>query len=115
MTTVEDSEGHVLITAADRKTKAFAIAMIFVPKIIIAVYLWLLGARWLIATTSFQDLLLNAVALAFITELDELVYQALVPDDIHVLVQSYKIAKPSLPEPDDLKQLDGKLSANKPL
>lgn len=109
MTAVEDSDGNVLVTAADRKTKGIAIGLILVPKVAIAVYLWWLGARWLVATTSFQELLLNAVALAFITELDELIYMALVPEDIQVLVQSYKLEKPRLRETVELNTLDLKL------
>jgi len=90
---VEDSGEYVVLTAADRKTKAATIGLILIPKIVIAVSLWWLGARWLVATTCFQDLLLNAVALAFITELDELLYHALVPEDIQVLVRSYKVSR----------------------
>mmetsp|Transcript_117225 Transcript_117225/g.338908 ORF Transcript_117225/g.338908 Transcript_117225/m.338908 type:complete len:138 (-) Transcript_117225:210-623(-) len=55
---------------------------------------WWLGARWLLSTTCFQDLLLNGVALAFVTELDELIYMALMPDDIKEMVQDFKIAVP---------------------
>jgi len=69
-------------------------------------YLWVLGARWLAATTSFQDLLLNAVALAFITELDELLYHALVPEDIQVLVRSYKLSLVVGPEAVDGEATD---------
>merc|ERR1712217_450931 len=93
MTVVEDDDDNVVLTAADRRTKGIVIGTILVPKVVIAIYLWWLGARWLVATTSFQELLLNAVALAFITELDELIYLAMVPEDIQMLVQSYKIAR----------------------
>merc|ERR1712217_588658 len=95
MTVVEDDDDNVVLTAADRRTKGIVIGTILVPKVAIATCLWWLGARWLVATTSFQELLLNAVALAFITELDELIYTAMVPEDIQVLIQSYKIAKAS--------------------
>jgi len=91
---VEARDGSVLLVAADAKTKAFALITIFMPKVLIAVMLWWLGASWLVATTSFQSLLLNAVALAFVTELDELIYTVLVPEDIKATVQSYAIARP---------------------
>lgn len=64
------------------------------PEVVIAVVLWWLGSSWLVSTTSFQDLLLNAVALAFVTELDELIYKVLVPEDIKATVQSYAISRP---------------------
>jgi len=90
---IEKSEDAMLTTAAALRTKVAVVWFIFAPKIAIAVYLWWLGARWLTSTTNFQDLLLNAVALAFITELDELMYKVIVPEDIQALVGMYKIAR----------------------
>lgn len=91
---VEARDGIVLLVAANSKTKAFALSTILLPKVVIAVVLWWLGSSWLVSTTSFQDLLLNAVALAFVTELDELIYKVLVPEDIKATVQSYAISRP---------------------
>jgi len=87
----EDDAETVVLVGATKLAKAFALGMILIPKIVIACLLWWLGARWLVATTSFQDLLLNAVALAFITELDELIYMSLMPGDIQAMVQTFKI------------------------
>jgi hypothetical protein len=42
------------------------------------VLLWI-GARWLVATNGFTDLLLNAIALEFILDLPELIYACVVP------------------------------------
>jgi len=95
-TVVEESEEHdcVILTHADSVTKSSVIVFILLPKLLIAMSCWWLGARWLLSTTCFQDLLLNAVALAFVTELDELLYFALIPDEIKESVQSTKIAIP---------------------
>jgi len=93
-TKVETTDDTVVATSASLQTKATVICCVLLPKIGIACYLWLLGARWLVATTSFQDLMLNAVALSFITGLDELIYSAVIPEDIKALVQMYKIARP---------------------
>jgi len=93
-TKVETTDDTVVATSASLQTKATVICCVLLPKIGIACYLWLLGARWLVATTSFQDLMLNAVALSFITGLDELIYSAVFPEDIKALVQMYKIARP---------------------
>jgi len=82
---VEDGDDVVMLKAC-RSIKAGAIAVISIPKITIVVLVWWLGARWLVATTAFQDLLLNAVALAFITELDELIYMCLVPEEVKAMV-----------------------------
>lgn len=43
-----------------------------------SVLLWI-GCRWLLATISFQDVLLNAVALEFVLNLHELIYSAAAP------------------------------------
>jgi hypothetical protein len=93
LTEVEFCEENVLTVAASKRTKGLVVGFVLVPKVLIAIYLWWLGARWLTATTCFQDLMLNAVALAFITELDELIYMVIVPEDIKALVQLYKITR----------------------
>eukprot|EP00443_Scrippsiella_acuminata_P048507 CAMPEP_0115187034 /NCGR_PEP_ID=MMETSP0270-20121206/10288_1 /TAXON_ID=71861 /ORGANISM="Scrippsiella trochoidea, Strain CCMP3099" /LENGTH=434 /DNA_ID=CAMNT_0002600175 /DNA_START=164 /DNA_END=1466 /DNA_ORIENTATION=- len=109
-TEVDFCDGNVLTTAASRRTKISIVVFVLVPKVMIAMYLWLLGARWLTATTGFQDLILNAVALAFITELDELIYAVVVPEDIQGLVRMYKITRQCcdspLPIPGALKDVE---------
>jgi len=94
LTVVENMDGTVVLKEANWKAKAFVLATTLIPKVFIALVLWWLGACWLAATNSFKDLLLNAVALAFVTELDELIYQVLVPEDIQAMVLSYRIARP---------------------
>eukprot|EP00429_Kryptoperidinium_foliaceum_P065447 CAMPEP_0176061056 /NCGR_PEP_ID=MMETSP0120_2-20121206/30437_1 /TAXON_ID=160619 /ORGANISM="Kryptoperidinium foliaceum, Strain CCMP 1326" /LENGTH=411 /DNA_ID=CAMNT_0017394607 /DNA_START=79 /DNA_END=1314 /DNA_ORIENTATION=+ len=96
---LKKEEDTIILKGASMRAKALAIALIPMPKIIIACMLWWLGARWLVATTSFQDLLLNAVALAFVTEMDELMYAACMPGDVQTMVQMFKIESPP---PDDI-------------
>jgi len=84
-------EQHVTLTHASRCTKFVVMLFIFTPKVTIGMLLWWLGARWLSATPSFEDLVLNAVALAFIVELDELIYHTAVPEDVMKLVEVYRI------------------------
>jgi len=87
----DDDEKCVRLTHARPFVRTLVIFFILVPKIIIGLVLWWLGARWLSATPSFEDLLLNAVALAFIVELDELMYQTVVPADVQWMVDIHKI------------------------
>jgi len=94
VTQVDVDGDDVILSGASRSTKAVAICAIIVPKFCIVVFVWWLGSRWLVATTSLQDLLLNAMALAFITELDEMIFMCLIPDDIKAMVQTFKIASP---------------------
>jgi len=59
--------------------KVLLLFFIFVPRLIMDVILCWLGCRWLTATDSFTDVLLNAMALEFILLLKDLVYTASVP------------------------------------
>lgn len=79
---LRDDDGLLVVEAASREVKAFVFGLILLPKFAIAVVLWWLGASWLTATTSFGDLVLNAVALAFITDVDEIFYRSLVAQEL---------------------------------
>jgi hypothetical protein len=59
--------------------KAAITLLVIIPRIGITLYLLWLGCRWLLATNSFENLILNAVALAFVLDLKEVLYFTLVP------------------------------------
>merc|ERR1712232_1326061 len=46
--------------------KGVLVAIVFLPQILITLFLLWLGSRWLVATADLADLLLNAVALEFV-------------------------------------------------
>lgn len=52
---------------------------VVLPKLLIAAILMFIGCRWLCATESFSDLILNALALEFVIGVDELVYDNFAP------------------------------------
>merc|ERR1712136_682472 len=52
---------------------------LFLPKLLVTFILLWLGCRFLVASMSFGDILRNAVALAFILGLPELLFRVLVP------------------------------------
>jgi len=59
--------------------KSAIVVLVIIPQVCItAVLLWL-GCRWLLATSDFPCLILNAVALEFVLCLKDLIYNALVP------------------------------------
>merc|ERR1712007_369539 len=60
---------------------------------ICGVLLWM-GCRWLVATTNFGDLILNAVALVFVVELKDFMYMILVPSRNKRDLQNTNIAPP---------------------
>jgi len=94
-TSSKEDDNETAATHASIHVKAVVMGFLLIPKVVISCFLWWLGARWLAATPSFQDLILNAVALAFIMELDELIYETVVPRDVMQLVQDYKVARPN--------------------
>eukprot|EP00397_Hematodinium_sp_SG-2012_P042015 GEMP01046391.1.p1 GENE.GEMP01046391.1~~GEMP01046391.1.p1 ORF type:complete len:321 (+),score=43.28 GEMP01046391.1:172-1134(+) len=89
-----------LVDAMSVWMKRIIMTTIYLPKFVIAITLWLLGARWLTATQSFEDLILNAVALGFILELDELIHDAMLSDTQKVDLSRWKL-KQELPEDED--------------
>jgi len=52
----------------------------------ICLVLLVYGSLWLIATTHIPDLVLNAIALSFITRIDEIMYVT-IPRELRTLVQ----------------------------
>eukprot|EP00929_Paragymnodinium_shiwhaense_P050365 TRINITY_DN25350_c0_g1_i1.p1 TRINITY_DN25350_c0_g1~~TRINITY_DN25350_c0_g1_i1.p1 ORF type:complete len:331 (-),score=65.27 TRINITY_DN25350_c0_g1_i1:236-1228(-) len=60
---------------------------ITLPKILIVVGLFLLGVEWLASTKMPGDLILNALALAFVVNIDEQLYQALIPATVKEKMQ----------------------------
>lgn len=61
----------------------FAICLI---QSVIALSLLIAGLEWLVATTEIVDLLLNGVALSYIMDLDELIYNVFIPTKLSTLI-----------------------------
>merc|ERR1740123_1124412 len=53
--------------------------IMFLPRMTVDIILIWLGCRWLVATSSFADVLLNAMALEFLLVFKDLFYTAIVP------------------------------------
>merc|ERR1719235_3130342 len=75
----KEEEGKVVIKGLTVGLKGGIVIFIMIPRILIAVTLLWLGCRWLAATQSFADILLNSVGLEFILLLKESLYIALAP------------------------------------
>jgi len=94
VSSIDQDDGNDIdlkLEAASCRVKCSIFVIILLPKLAIAFFLWWLGARWLIATTSLTDLILNCAALTFILNTDELVYETLVPLHIKRMSHTYKI------------------------
>ena len=61
-------------------------------RVSVAVSLFAVGMFWLLNTASGQDLIVNAAALSFVLDLDELVYVAMLTDAAKGLVRKNQIA-----------------------
>lgn len=70
--------------------------VVFIPWLSISVVLWWIGARWLLATNNFNDLIMNAIALEFVIVLKEMAYKSFMPKSSKVDL-SNTIIKPSVP------------------
>lgn len=75
-------DGEVAETHIVGLTRCVRLALymfVVIPKLLIAAILMFIGCRWLCATESFSDLILNALALEFVIGVDELVYDNFAP------------------------------------
>jgi len=68
--------------------------LVILPKLSICLVLWGIGLRWLTATTSFPDLILNALALEFVIDIDEHILEYFLPSHCAASVASTKFAYP---------------------
>eukprot|EP00930_Biecheleria_cincta_P063119 TRINITY_DN4861_c0_g1_i2.p1 TRINITY_DN4861_c0_g1~~TRINITY_DN4861_c0_g1_i2.p1 ORF type:complete len:422 (-),score=77.51 TRINITY_DN4861_c0_g1_i2:45-1310(-) len=98
---VVEGDGETQIIVGLTKTMKAALATTcIIPRWVIDVYLLWLGCRWLAATPSFSDLLLNSVALEFIVLLKDALYTGVVPDrnkraTQNTLVQPWQKTEPA--------------------
>jgi len=78
---IEEDEGETqVIVGLTNPVKALLFFVCIAPRYVMDVYLLWLGCRWLAATPSFSDIVLNAVALEFIVLLKDALYAGVVPD-----------------------------------
>eukprot|EP00930_Biecheleria_cincta_P082196 TRINITY_DN7194_c0_g1_i5.p1 TRINITY_DN7194_c0_g1~~TRINITY_DN7194_c0_g1_i5.p1 ORF type:complete len:348 (+),score=51.60 TRINITY_DN7194_c0_g1_i5:103-1146(+) len=74
----EKDEGAVAVAGLTLPMKVLLSVFCYVPRLVSVSLLSFLGCRWLLATNSLNDILLNALALEFMLSLQYLVYEILV-------------------------------------
>lgn len=67
--------------------------VILLPKILICIGLLLIGLVWLTATDDFSDLILNAVSLEFVINIDNILFSACLPDSLIERIRVTKFCK----------------------
>jgi hypothetical protein len=73
-----EDEYHIVHLAT--WTRVLIYVLVIIPKCLIACILMFIGCRWLAATESFADLILNALALEFVIDIDEFMYEKFAPE-----------------------------------
>lgn len=91
---VVDEFGIRRLKRIARPVKWFLFIVLVLPKHIISVVLLVLGTWWLVATASFADLILNALALGFVIEIDELIFEATFPISMTDELSRVKLWRP---------------------
>mmetsp|Transcript_50771 Transcript_50771/g.127992 ORF Transcript_50771/g.127992 Transcript_50771/m.127992 type:complete len:387 (+) Transcript_50771:83-1243(+) len=74
-----DEDGTQRVKRIVCEIRWFLYIVLILPKHVISVGLLILGTWWLVATDSFGDLILNALALGFVIDIDELIFEAMFP------------------------------------
>lgn len=74
-----DLGGKCLVVGITRPIRAVVIGFVCIPRFIIALILLYVGCHWLSSSASFSDMTLNAMALEFVHNIDELLYEAILP------------------------------------
>ncbi|KAJ1444246.1 hypothetical protein M885DRAFT_581232, partial [Pelagophyceae sp. CCMP2097] len=74
----EHADGSTSFASISRIRYA-AVQIVTAGRLCLACFLSIYGARWLVYTVSLTELLLNAVALEFVVNIDELIWSVLVP------------------------------------
>jgi len=75
-------------------TRTAMMVIIVLPKVLISIGLGVLGFEWLACTTSAADLILNALALGFVVEIDEQLFEALIPKVVKECVTKSVMMQP---------------------
>jgi len=65
--------------------RVFLLLLTFM-RLVIAIVLLIVGVGWLGNTTSIQDVVLNAMALCFVMDLDEMLFETVVPSPTRLIV-----------------------------
>lgn len=95
MVQVGEDDGVVRFKALTGPVRRTLYVVLILPKILICISLLVIGTVWLTSTCSFADLILNAIALEFVIEVDELLFQALLPSFICQRIDNTKFWMPS--------------------
>ena len=93
---VLDDVGEVSITSVS-SMRFLGVSLVMLSRLMVAGGLLYAGSLWLAYTVSLQDLMLNAVALEFVLNVDELIFISLAPLSLKYLVDNAKMLPKQAP------------------
>eukprot|EP00437_Effrenium_voratum_P054669 CAMPEP_0181538750 /NCGR_PEP_ID=MMETSP1110-20121109/76026_1 /TAXON_ID=174948 /ORGANISM="Symbiodinium sp., Strain CCMP421" /LENGTH=753 /DNA_ID=CAMNT_0023670359 /DNA_START=44 /DNA_END=2305 /DNA_ORIENTATION=- len=85
MATVSE-DGQIIVKGISRVSRVLAILVLCIPRIAIMLWLGAVGCIYLAETVSLADIVLNAVALNFVLDVDELVAKVLLTEKLRSLI-----------------------------
>lgn len=85
-------ERKLIFCCINRMTSVAVYGLILIPKCLIACGLAGLGCCWLASSASFGDLILNSLALVFVTDIDEILFNVFLPPRLEDNLSKLKIA-----------------------
>jgi len=75
----DETHDAVQVVALTSQSRLLIFCIVILPKLLICCTLMYLGCQWLTATNSFSDLVMNSIAMEFVTGIDEALYETLLP------------------------------------
>jgi len=85
--------GRCLIIGLTKSVRASVIILVCIPRTLLALGLLFLGCQWLSSAASFSDMTLNAMALEFVKNIDELLYDAILPRHLKTQIAETNVFK----------------------
>mmetsp|Transcript_149097 Transcript_149097/g.478877 ORF Transcript_149097/g.478877 Transcript_149097/m.478877 type:complete len:445 (+) Transcript_149097:54-1388(+) len=106
----EDWDAHNVVIARLTLTMKVALfILVILPRFCITLVLHWVGCRWLVSTTDFSDLILNACALEFILLIKDLLFLVIVPRRTVIDLERTKLTPSQVKEPDSIRIYVGTL------
>jgi len=81
------ADRSILIKSLSNWNVVLCFVIVVIPRFYIAFFLWYLGSLMLVYTYNINDLLMNAVVLGFVMELDEQLYAVFAPSHLKRMLQ----------------------------
>lgn len=97
------------VICLNMKGKVGLLLLVFIPKFIIAILLAFSGSLWLLSAESIGDLILNSLALAFVTKVDELIAAVFAPTRLQQDLAALCLMLPADPDDKDEDKLTVKI------